>query len=509
MPYKLLLCLLAIASSAEAQLSGLILRDALNGPPITEAGVNSTIVLQFAYPLNINVVPTVTLGGQTLSPLHLLLQYGLILYIPMDFPLGLTTITVSYQGQTSKPAAITIVTFRPQFGPPYYFSTVTASRLQISEPNPAAPGQTVEATVFGLGATNPIIRQMDGSLAPTVATPQIKIGGKSAEVVKSVGGFGGYYVDFVVPPDLAVGNYDLILSIGGVATSPITFPVGNGAPAIVAVEGAATYNIIITNDGSVGPYPATPNSFISIYASNLGNTASDPNIFPSTDFQGIEVLFDGKPAPLYNVTPSANLINLVVPSELPSSGTTTVTMKNAKGTGPSFKVPLGPAGVGIFQLPAPGCPVFPNGAVLFANTAWFVMSDCEAKFYGLPKCTGLPVTTPCGQPAEPGDNIVVYFTGGGLATPDGDPSGRPIPTGSVAPVDGSVLYKTVQTPVVTIRGYAAPVSFSGIAPGTAAEYQINTTIPMEIAFFGNNDHVPLNIVIGESQSGVYIAVQKP
>ena len=46
---------------------------------------------------------------------------------------------------------------------------------------------------------------------------------------------------------------------------------------------------------------------------------------------------------------------------------------------------------------------------------------------------------------------MIYFTGGGLATPNGTPSGSPVPSGSVAPADGSTLYETVQTPtVVTI-----------------------------------------------------------
>src|SRR5579872_3983858 len=34
-----------------------------------------------------------------------------------------------------------------------------------------------------------------------------------------------------------------------------------------------------------------------------------------------------------------------------------------------------------------------------------------------------------------------------------------------------------RTPTLTIGGIPAPVLFSGIAPGTAAEYQINTVIP--------------------------------
>ena len=76
-----------------------------------------------------------------------------------------------------------------------------------------------------------------------------------------------------------------------------------------------------------------------------------------------------------------------------------------------------------------------------------------------------------------GDQIQIYLTGLGKATPNGDPNGKVLATGSLAPTDGSVLYKTVETPVVKIGGVAAVVEFSGIAPGNAGQYQINVAVP--------------------------------
>ncbi len=64
-----------------------------------------------------------------------------------------------------------------------------------------------------------------------------------------------------------------------------------------------------------------------------------------------------------------------------------------------------------------------------------------------------------------------------------------LPTGSLAPTDGSVLYKTVATPAVTIGGIPADVSFSGIAPGNAGQYQINVAIPSGVK---PGDDVPLS-----------------
>src|SRR5207249_11498576 len=78
---------------------------------------------------------------------------------------------------------------------------------------------------------------------------------------------------------------------------------------------------------------------------------------------------------------------------------------------------------------------------------------------------------------EPGDAIQIYLTGAGKATPDGDPFKPPLATGTIAPVDGSVLYRTLTAPSVTIGAINAPVQFSGIAPGNAGLYQINVAIP--------------------------------
>jgi uncharacterized protein (TIGR03437 family) len=63
-----------------------------------------------------------------------------------------------------------------------------------------------------------------------------------------------------------------------------------------------------------------------------------------------------------------------------------------------------------------------------------------------------------------------------------------LPTGSVAPADGSVLYKTVQTPTVTVGGVATPVQFSGIAPGFSGLYQVNVQVPGGIT---PGDDVPI------------------
>jgi len=134
-----------------------------------------------------------------------------------------------------------------------------------------------------------------------------------------------------------------------------------------------------------------------------------------------------------------------------------------------------------------------------------VMPLSMASALGLPDCSSITKASVCGQPAKIGDQVQVYLTGLGKATPNGDPNGQVLPTGKLAPADGSVLYKTVQTPTVTIGGIPADVSFSGIAPGSAGQYQINIAIPDGVQ--PGND-VPLVVSMPDGSSDtVTIAIQ--
>ena len=274
--------------------------------------------------------------------------------------------------------------------------------------------------------------------------------------------------------------------------------VAQPSPVMSAIENSATGQV---RDAT---HAVAPNSFVSIYATNLGTTTtSAPNIFPATSFQGVQVLFNGNPAPLYYVNPSLNLINVMAPAELPGTGTATIAVQDASDVSQSYTLAMSAVDVGLFRLSLD--PAHPNnGAVRIANTALIVMPASTTPFYNLPTCAGLPQTAQCGGPAAPGASISIYFTGGGVATPNGSPSGSPVSTGSVAPLDGSILYETVQTPTVTIGGINAPPSFSGIAPGTGSEYQINIVIPAGVQ---TGDNVPVVVTIGNSTDTVTISVQ--
>ena len=289
------------------------------------------------------------------------------------------------------------------------------------------------------------------------------------------------------------------LNVGATISGQITGTF-DPTPVISAVENAANFQV------KSAAAPATPNSIVSVYVTNLVSTqglVSGANLFPQTSFQGVQVLFNGVAAPLYFVSGAANLINLAVPSNLPTTGSAILTVQTLAGSSANFTLPLAPTDVGVFRLQAD--PAHPNnGAVEIPSSQWLVVPASTAAAYGLTACTGLPLANICGQPAPRGSNIVLYLTGGGLATPNGTPSGAPVASGSVAPLNGSTIYDTVQTPAVTIGGLSAPILFSGVAPGTAAEYQINTTIPMTVT---PGDSVPVVVTYGNTSDTVTIAVQ--
>ncbi len=261
-------------------------------------------------------------------------------------------------------------------------------------------------------------------------------------------------------------------------------------PSILGVRNSASGTL------ETSSHAAAPNSIVSVYVANLGTTSTTPSTYPTTNIGGIQVLFNGIAAPIYNLVPSVNLINVQLPSELPTAGTATVVVQTPNGSSQSSTFALGPADVGIYRVSSPSDPN--NGAIQFPNTNWYVMPASVASYYNFSACTGLLLITACGQPASPGQTVVVYWTGGGPPTPS-------LPTGQIAPINGSSLYVTAQTPTVTIGGIAVDqIFFSGIAPGTAGEYQLNLKIPQGVP---TGDQVPLTIMLGNSSDTVYIAIQ--
>jgi len=441
------------------------------------------------------------LGGEAAPVISFLNSSTLLAQVPVDFPSEPTAVTVTHNGVTTPPISVTVAAFAPAIYDPGTSAFVDSAGNPITTAHQAIPGTAVTCSAIGLGPTNPpmLTGIAATSAAPTTTPVQVMVG--STPVIPifaglEIGSATDYQVTFTLPQDTPAAAQPVTITVGGVTSNTVTLLVGIALPQVRAIVNGATFKA-----GT-----ASPNSFVSIFGSSFGNSDTTANIFPATTFGPVSVVVNGIHTPLYSVIGSTGQINIVLPSELAESGAAYVQVTNAQGTGAAYLLALAPDSVGIFRIADPSNPARMNGAVLFANTAWKVMPLSMAAALGLPSCASVTTESVCGQPAKVGDQVQIYLTGLGRATLNGDPNGKVLPTGSLAPSDGSVLYETVQTPVVTIGGMPAVVSFSGIAPGNAGQYQINVAIPSGVAA---GDSVPLKVTMPDGSSDtVTIAVQE-
>ena len=495
----------------------------INGASLTASLSPGTFAAIYGQNLSTSTVqatttpwPT-TLGGAQVSvggksaALSFASSTQLNIQIPVDAASGSVQVTVTVQGKGSASATVTLASYSPgifTFTPTG--STQSLGLIEhgkdgstVTAQSPAQPGETLVVQAAGLGPTNPsvatgVAAPTSPPLAMTTTQPAVSVGCQQATVIfagLSPGFVSLYQVNFTIPTSAPGGNLPVTLSIGGQTSNSVTLVVAG--PAIPVV------NAVVNGSFSSPDAVAAPGTMVSIFGCNFGSI-DNLFAFPSTSFQGLSATFNGVAGPLFAVAASANQINVLVPTELPESGTVPVQVKNSAGPSASFSLKMSAATPGIFRVADPSKASRKNGAVLFANTAWLVMPASMATARNLISCAGLPVAATCGQPAGAGDYIQIFVTGLGKATPGGDPNGKVLPTGSVAPGDGSVLYKTVQNPTVTVGGVATPVQFSGIAPGFSGLYQVNVQVPGGVT---PGDDVPIVVSMPNGVSdSVTIAV---
>jgi uncharacterized protein (TIGR03437 family) len=445
-------------------------------------------------------VATISIGGEAAPLISFLNSSNLLAQVPLDLPVGTnSTVTATHAGMTSNAVGVIV----NQFSPKIYYPGASAFADSAGNPiNPthlAIPGTSVTCVAIGLGPTNPpmVTGVAAATAAPTTTPVTVTVGGYPVVPDFSgllVGSVTDYQVTFKVPPLIQPGGQPVTISVGGATSNTVTLLVGDPVPHINSIVNGATFK-----SGT-----AAANTFLSIFGSGFGSEDTASNIFPALTFNQVSVLVNSGAVPLYIVAGTKGQINFVLPSELGEFGTAFVVVTNPQGASDAFQLTLAPDSVGIFRIADPSDPGRMNGAVLFTGTAWKVMPLSMAVALQLPSCTTVTTASVCGQPAEVGDQVEIYLTGLGKATPKGNPNGKVLPTGSLAPADGSVLYETVQMPVVTVGGVQAVVSFSGIAPGSAGQYQINIAIPSGVEA---GDSVPVTVTMPDgSKDTVTIAI---
>jgi len=444
---------------------------------------------------------TVTVGGQT-GGINVADTTDFITApIPINAPTGPTTLTVTWQGKTSNAFPLTILPLAPEIGGtgvsllgpaapdynPYNPFLDPNTNQRITPSAAAAPGEPLSVVVYGLAQNTP----------PAVI-PTVTVAGENAKVLQAVSpAAGAATVYFFVPSDAPLGVDPVVVTVAGVNSNTVGLPVGSG-PAVNAVLNAASF--ALTRN-------VAPGSIVSVFGENFG-TKDNLSAFPSTNVNGVSVLFGNTPAPIFALAAAEGQINVLVPTELGDLNNLTVTVQTPSGTSAAYSVFLASAAPGAFYYSDPLNTLRKNAVAVVANTAWIAMPLSMAANMGLPSnCSALAAAKLCGEPAHPGDYLQIYATGLGKATPNGDLAGSVLPTGQIAPVSGSPLYATIVTPTVTVGGLPATVVFSGIAPGYAGLYQLDIQIPAGVA---PGDDVTLAISLpGSATDTTTIAITKP
>jgi uncharacterized protein (TIGR03437 family) len=277
----------------------------------------------------------------------------------------------------------------------------------------------------------------------------------------------------VNPQGLAAGTYSGAVTI----TAPGTSNTPQTVSVTLTVSGApGPTRVALVNAASFLPGAVSPGEIVTITGTNLGPatgvTVQPVNNLLPTSSSGVEVTFDGIPAPLLYV--SAGQINTIVPYEIAGRLTTRVQVRNQGAASEPLEQRVADTAPGVFTLNGSGSG---PGAILNQNNS---VNSSTA-------------------PAQKGSVVVIYATGEGQTFPRG--------------VNGRITTDTLENlrmPLggvsVTIGGQRAEIAYAGAAPSlVAGALQINARVPATAA--SGQQPVLITVGNGTSQQGVTVSIQ--
>jgi len=209
----------------------------------------------------------------------------------------------------------------------------------------------------------------------------------------------------------------------------------------------------VVSASAYGEFPsAAPGSWIEIYGSNL---AADSRPWQTSDFTGSNAptMLDGTSvtiggAPAFVEYTSPGQVNAQVPNV--AAGTQPLVVKTAAGSSVSYNLTIEPVDPGLL---APAS--FKIGTLQYAVAF-------DGNNYVLPAGAISGLTS---QPANPGDEIVLYGVGFGPVNPA-------IPEGQIVEASNALPSFSI-----SIGGAPATVKYAGLAPNYVGLYQFNVVVP--------------------------------
>ncbi len=217
----------------------------------------------------------------------------------------------------------------------------------------------------------------------------------------------------------------------------------------------------------------SPGEIISIFGTNIGpatpvpNTGFDANGSLPINLGDVNVFFGGVLAPLFYV--SSGQINVQVPYEVATAGTTAISIQVAGAESDRIGVSVLPGTPGIFQIP---------------GTAQAIVVNQDGNLNS-PQA-----------PAPRGTVVTIYATGQGAVSP-------PVETGkgaALSPLSGA------SNVTAMVGGMPARVLFGGMTPGFVGLLQVNAEIPAGVTP-GPAVQIQIGAAGGVSQAAATIAVQ--
>jgi uncharacterized protein (TIGR03437 family) len=322
----------------------------------------------------------------------------------------------------------------------------------------AAPTLSVSTNTVNLSA------QLGTSISGTQTVNVSSTGGNVPFNASFVAGTGGAFA--TVTP--ASGNTPGTLTIALNQAVISTLEAGNykgtvmvSSPNIANSSQSITVNLALTAattpgvtniENAANLQPTTmvaPGEIVSIFGNNLGPatpvglTLTSAGTVP-TSLGGVTVMFNNVAAPLLYA--SATQINAIVPYEMGSFTTATVTVDFGGSTSANLQVQIAATEPAIFSLSQGGSG---QGAILNQDNS----------------------VNGATNPATPGSVVQIYGTGEGQVVPAGT-------TGCVTPTTPPFAMPVAKPISLTIGGLPATVQYAGEAPGlVCGAIQINAVVP--------------------------------
>jgi uncharacterized protein (TIGR03437 family) len=269
----------------------------------------------------------------------------------------------------------------------------------------------------------------------------------------------------VLPPSAGSG---LVRLFAGDGLNTTMVDLGNlTTPPGINVEGAV-------NGASFLGGPVSPGELLTLFGLGIGPTTGvglqiTSGGLVSTLLGGVQVFFDGVPAPL--TFARADQVNVVVPYAVADKQQTQVTLQFQGRSSNMITLPVAPTSTAVFALNASGSG---QGAILNQDQT---------------------VNGPA-NPADKGSIIAIFANGAGQTNPsgiDGKPAAVPLP-------------QPLAKVTATIGGINADILYAGAAPTlVAGVLQVNARIPPGVP----SGNVPVVIAVGNttSQGTITVAVK--